>query len=118
MRDHKKLIAFEMADNLVLAVYSITRYFPKYEIYGLTSQLRRASVSVVSNIVEDCARSTQIEYHRFLEMAYGSLREADYQFNLSVRLGYTKGNEDNSSDIRTKFIETQKVLASLLKSME
>jgi four helix bundle protein len=118
MRDHKKLRAFELADNLVLSIYRITRIFPKEEIYGLTSQIRRAAVSIPSNIVEGCARSTQIEYHRFLEMSYGSLREVDYQFNLSIRLDYTKGQELMASDIQRELVETQKVLAALLKSME
>jgi len=118
MRDHTKLKAFEIADDIALSIYKITRNFPKEEIYGITAQIRRAAVSVPSNIVEGCARSTQIEYHRFLEMAYGSLREMDYQFNLSGRLEFTKGNEDLAAIIRVKLIEAQKVLASLLKSME
>jgi four helix bundle protein len=118
MRDHTKLRAFELADDLVLLIYKITRYFPKEEIYGITSQVRRAAVSVPTNIVEGCARSTQVEYHRFLVMAYGSLREVDYQFNLSTRLEFIVGHENLSSEIQSKLIETQKVLASLLKSME
>jgi four helix bundle protein len=66
---------FELADNLVLAVYQATRGFPKEEQFGLTSQLRRAGVSVVSNIVEGCARHSEADYVRFLDMAYGSLQE-------------------------------------------
>ena len=74
MRDHTKLRAFELADEVVLLIYRATREFPKEEMYGLTSQMRRAAVSVPSNIVEGCARESQAEYLRFLEIAFGSLR--------------------------------------------
>ncbi len=80
MRDHTKLRAFELADEVAVLIYRITREFPKEEIYGLTSQMRRAVVSVPSNIVEGCARESQTEYLRFLEIAFASLREVHYQF--------------------------------------
>jgi four helix bundle protein len=73
MRDHTKLRAFELADEVVLLIYPATKEFPKEEMYGLTSQMRRAAVSVPSNIVEGCARESQAEYLRFLEIAFGSL---------------------------------------------
>jgi len=88
IRDHTKLRAFILADEVTLMIYQVTRYFPKKEMYGLTSQIRRAAVSVPSNIVEGSSRSTQAEYCRFLEIAFGSLREMHYQFDLAVRLGY------------------------------
>ena len=72
MRDHTKLRAFELADEVTVLIYRATRGFPKEEIYGLTSQMRRAAVSVPSNIVEGCARESQTEYLRFLEIAFGS----------------------------------------------
>jgi len=75
MRDHRKLKAFELADGLVMAVYQATRSFPKDELFGLTSQLRRAAVSVAANIVEGCARDGEKEYLNFLNLAFGSLRE-------------------------------------------
>ena len=74
MRDHRKLRAFELADEVALMIYRITKQFPKDEMYGLTSQMRRAAVSVPSNIVEGCARESQTEYRRFMEIAFGSLR--------------------------------------------
>jgi len=89
MRDHTKLRAFELADEVAVLIYRVTRKFPKDEVHGLTSQMRRAAVSVPSNIVEGCARESQAEYLRFLEIAFGSLRELHYQFGLAQRLGYT-----------------------------
>ena len=115
MRDHTKLRAFQLADELVLMIYKITRLFPKEELFGLTSQMRRAAVSVPSNIVEGCARESQSEYFRFLEIAFGSLRELHYQFGLSERLGYLDECQDGNCE--SKIIETEKVLSSLLRSM-
>jgi four helix bundle protein len=117
MRDHTKLRAFELADDLAVLIYAMTRNFPKEEIYGLTSQMRRAAVSVPSNIVEGCAREGQIEYHRFLEISFGSLRELHYQFKLAIRLGYILEQDSNSNSCRIKLAETEKVLGSLIRSM-
>ena len=78
MRDHTKLRAFELADAVAMLVYRVTAGFPKEEVFGLTSQIRRAAVSVPSNIVEGCARDSQADYLRFLNIAFGSLRELNF----------------------------------------
>lgn len=104
MRDHTKLRAFELADAVTLMTSRITKAFPKEEVYGLTSQIRRVAVSVPSNIVEGCARSTETEYLRFLEIAFGSLRELHYQVGLSRRLGYLTGSDVQV--LEEKIVET------------
>ncbi len=114
MRDHNKLIAFQFADDLAIQIYQITKFFPKDEMFGLTSQMRRAAVSVASNIVEGCARESQNEYVRFLEIAFGSLKELHYQYSLAFRLGFVKKTEDEN--IVQKFEETEKVLSSLIRT--
>jgi len=115
MRDHKKLKAFALADEIALMIYQITAGFPKEEMYGLTSQMRRAAVSVPSNIVEGCARDSQTDYRRFLTIAFGSLRELSYQLSLSKRLGFL-GSCD-SSLIESKLVETEKVMNGLIRAM-
>ena len=93
MRDHTKLRTFELADSLALAVYRATKSFPRQELFGLTSQMRRAAVSVASNIIEGCARYREAEYLRFLEMAFGSTREVEYQTTLACRLEYLNDSD-------------------------
>ena len=93
MRDHRKLRAFELADEVAVLVYQTTAQFPKEEMYGFTSQIRRAAVSVPSNIVEGCARDSQADYLRFLYIAFGSLRELHYQLGLSTRLGFLSDDD-------------------------
>jgi four helix bundle protein len=116
MRDHNKLKAFELADELVTLAYRSTERFPKEELYGLTSQIRRSAVSVPSNIVEGCARETKADYLRFLYMAFGSLRELRYQISLSTRLNFLQ--ESDLANIEPKIIETEKVLSGLIKSLK
>lgn len=115
MRDHTKLRAFELADRLTLLVCQHTKGFPRDELFGLTSQIRRAAVSVPSNIVEGCARYSQVEYVRFLEIAFGSAREVQYQISLAHRLGYL--TEDCTDELIAAATETTKVLDALLRSL-
>lgn len=89
-RDYTKIHAWQLADDLVIEVYRLTRSFPKDELYGLTSQLRRAMVSAAGNIVEGSGRKTDNDYLQFLYVSLSSLKEAEYYLSIAERLGYCK----------------------------
>lgn len=116
MRAYTKLDAFNLSDELVLDVYRLTNYFPKNEMYGLTSQIRRAIVSVPSNIVEGSYRNSQKEYFRFLEIAFASLKESRYQFKLAYRLKYLELKDFQLCD--EKFQTAERVLFALVRKMK
>ena len=90
MRDHRKLEAFQLAHQLVLDIYRATASFPKSELFGLTSQMRRAAVSVPANIVEGSARHSEADYIRFLDIGFASLRELGYFLELAGDLAYIR----------------------------
>jgi four helix bundle protein len=115
MRDHTKLKVFELADRLTIAVYQQTRTFPDNERYGLQSQVRRAVVSIAANIVEGCARSTQAEYSRFVEIAYGSARELQYELGLCGRLGFLSSEDADRLSHESTILA--KAINALLRSL-
>ena len=115
MRDHTKLKAFQLADQLVLKVYIATKGFPSEEKFGLTAQMRSAALSIPSNIVEGCARNTEKDYLRFLDIAHGSARELEYQMSLALRLGFL--DSETGKALENKSIEVSKVINGLIKSL-
>jgi len=95
-RNYRDLIAWQKGMDLVEEIYGITKTFPKDEIYGLTPQIRRAVISIPSNIAEGEGRTSKKEFLNFLSIAYGSLREVETQILISERLQYidrTKAEE-------------------------
>ncbi len=115
MRDHRKLEAFALADTLTLRVYEVTRHFPPEERYGLTIQMRRASVSVAANIVEGAARGSSPEYLRFLRIAYASACELHYELSIASRLGYLSGVRRDEIELLAS--RTCKALRGLVKAV-
>ena len=112
---HRQLRAFAVADELVLAVYKLTRNFPSDERFGPVSQLRRAAISIPSNIVEGCGRSTDTEYVRFLDIANGSAREVEYQLGLAIRLDFV--TTEQASEATNAASEANRLLIGLVRSL-
>jgi len=115
-RDFRKIKAWQFADDLAVAIYKETKSFPKEELYGITSQIKRAAVSVPTNIVEGAARNHKKEYLQFLCISKGSLAETEYLLHLSKRLGFV--NDSNYLKIEDLIKETAKTLTGLIKSVE
>ena len=92
-KSFKDLIVWQRSYTLVLEVYKATNGFPKSELYGLSQQMRRAAVSIPSNIAEGYGRKHKAEYNQFLSIAYGSLLELETQFLLANDLKYLNGNQ-------------------------
>jgi len=109
-RDYTKIRAWQMTDELVIEVYRLTRTFPKEELYGLTSQLRRAIVSAAGNIVEGSGRRTENDYLQFLYVSLSSLKEAAYDLDIAERLGYCSP----SKALKDKMTVAQKTLRGLI----
>ena len=110
---HKDLHVWKIAMDLVAEVYSVTSCFPKEELYGLTSQVRRAAISIPSNIAEGAARHSRKEFVQFLHVASGSVAELETHLLLAARLGF--GSTD-SVLIRTG--EVRKLLLGLLRALK
>ena len=116
LKSFKELKVWQKSYQLCLEIYIITKGFPKEERYGLTSQIRRATVSVPSNIAEGYGRKTTPEYIRFLYIAYGSNCELETQILLSGDLGYI---EVGKLEILLEGIgEIERMLKALIKSLE
>lgn len=115
MRDPNKLAVFKMADLLVEEVYRATAGFPDAERYGLTSQIRRASVSVPSNLVEGCTRESGADFRRFVEIAAGSAAELQYQLSLSIRLGFPQGEKMDGTEV-TRLVQAEHMAQHLCKA--
>ncbi len=114
-RDHSKLKVFQMADGLVLRVYQRTGSFPSAERFGLQSQIRRAAVSVPTNIVEGCSRPTSNDYLRFLSIALGSASEVRYLLSLAQRLGYLPPGDAN--DLQSEYSGLIRGLQKLITTL-
>jgi four helix bundle protein len=115
-RDHRKLRVFHDAHQQVLAIYKTTCNFPRDEWYALRSQIRKAAVSVPSNIVEGNARRTTKEYVHFLDVARGSAAELTYLVDLASELGYLSGATFKALNDRCERVCRQ--LEALLRTME
>jgi four helix bundle protein len=114
-KNFKQLIAWQKAMKFVAEVYRATKSFPRVELFGLTSQLRRAAVSIPSNIAEGQGRATAADFRRFLSMALGSCAELETQFLIAADLGYL--DESTKSHLIAGISEVARLLNGLYKSL-
>jgi len=115
VKDFRKLKVWEKSHHLTLAVYKATALFPKDELYGLTSQIRRSGVSIAANIAEGCGRAGDTEFARFLQIAMGSASELEYHLLLAHDLGFLNDSDYHQLDRDTT--EVKKVLTSLIHKL-
>jgi four helix bundle protein len=111
VKNFRDLQVWLKAHELTLAIYRCTEMFPKREMFGLTSQMRRCSTSIPSNIAEGCGRRGNGDFHRFLSIAAGSASELEYQLLLSHDLHFIRGEEYEG--LAKGVIEVKKMLAAL-----
>ena len=116
MEDFKDLKVWTKAHQLTLVLYQQTRFFPKDEIYGLTSQIRRASSSIGANIAEGCGRRSDPEMRRFVQIARGSANELEYHLLLARDLQFL--TVDEFKDLEARTLEIQRILASLVQRLQ
>jgi four helix bundle protein len=116
MKSFRDLMVWEKAHALALASYRGTAEFPKQEIYGLTSQIRRCSASIAANIAEGCGKRSNAEFQRFLHIAAGSASELEYHFLLAKDLGFLSPEEHKTLDDST--VEVKRMLAGLIRKVE
>ena len=114
-KPHERLEAWKSAMELVEVIYRVTSTFPPQEQYGLVSQMRRAAVSVPSNLAEGAARDGSREFARFLAIARGSLSELDTQYQIAIRLGFVKSDQNQIEPLLER---TSKLVSGLHKKMK
>ena len=116
LRGYQKLQVWKEAHELALLIYKATRTFPRDELFGLTSQIRRAAVSIAANIVEGQARSSKKEFLQFLFIANGSLVEVEYYIQLAKELGYI--SEEQEISVEKKRVIVGKLLHGFIASLQ
>ena len=116
MRDYKKYDIWKLSHSLTLEIYKITEHFPKEEVFGLTSQIRRASSSIGINIVEGCGRGSDEDFKRFLRNASGSAFEVEYILLLSKDLNYI--SEEQFLKLSPKAEELKMKISKLILKIE
>lgn len=116
MKDFKELRVWSKAHELTVLIYHVTRGFPREEIYGLTSQIRRSAASIGANIAEGCGRRSDGEMARFLQIARGSASETEYHLLLAKDIGILPEAEFRKTE--QKVVEVQRMLTSLVQKVQ
>ena len=115
MQDFRKLAVWEKSFRLGLDIYQVSKGFPKDELFGLTSQLRRASVSISANIAEGCGRFSSSDLVRFLDISMGSVSEVDTYLDFARELGYLDAGSYDG--LQEKLVEVRRMLIALIQTI-
>lgn len=113
IKTYEDLIVWQKADQLAIVIFKLAKNFPREELFGLTSQMKRSSLSIPANIAEGFARGTQKEYTRFLYISWGSLVETEYYIKFAYKLSYINDNQLKNMLMRTN--EIGRMINSLIK---
>ena len=115
MKDFRSLLVWQKAHGLTMEIYRVTAGFPKEELYGLTSQMRRAAASIPMNIAEGCGRGSDADFARFLQISLGSASELEYQLVLARDLGYVV--PDRHAALEGSVMEVKRMLTAFLQRL-
>ncbi len=116
IHSYKDLTVWQKAIDLTEAIYNLVKYFPREEMFGLTSQIKRASVSIPSNIAEGRRRGSRKEFSQFLRIAYGSGSELETQLHIAKKLGF--GNNLDYNKAEQLLLEVMKMLNKMLTTLK
>lgn len=116
MKDFRSLKVWEKSHELTLRIYKVTETFPRQELYGITSQIQRAAVSIPTNIAEGCGKDSDAELKRYCLIAMGSSSELEYLLLLANELSYLQ--EDNYQELQNLLIETRKMLNAFIQKLK
>ena len=116
MQDFRNLNVWKNAHTLVLGIYKATKPFPKQEMFGLTSQIQRAAVSIPANIAEGCGKSTDADFARYVQIAMGSSSELEYLLLLAHDLSYL--SDGDYSNLQISLVQVRKMLNALLQTLK
>ena len=115
IQSHKDLIVWQKGVDLVLSIYKLTKDFPKEEIYGITSQIRRAAISIPSNIAEGRSRGTRKDFAQFLRIAFGSGAELETQLLIARKLSF--GQEISYNKVADQLAEVMRMLNAMIHKL-
>ncbi len=115
MKDFRQLKVWEKSHQLTLSIYQVTKSYPKDELFGLTSQTKRACSSIPANIAEGCGKRTNADFARYLQISFGSACELEYHLLLAHDLKII--NSNNYRKLENILVEVKKMLASLIKKL-
>src|SRR5687768_474751 len=116
MKDFRDLLVWQKSHSLTLAVYKVSAQFPKSELYGLTSQMRRASASIPANIAEGCGKESDADFCRYIQIAMGSASEVDYHLILARDLGFL--TESDYQQLNDQTQEIKRMLIGFIKKLK